>query len=473
MSRAHIINRRQFLTALGLGAGSLYLPSIFRGKARAQSGAPTRVVFYITPHGSVPTRWNMRQAGRDNQEYDFSLLGLGESEFSQILQPLHRHRDKLLVVDGLCRATTLADEYDRVKTGSGGVNRHYLGQSHLLTSDWASNSGGEASGGARSLDQVIGDAVAQPGRWKSRVYGFQQEIPYNYVAANEPAPRESDPRAAFNDIMGLVPEPSDESQPTRDDLIRDARASVLDMAAQEYERLAPRLGAEDREKLERHRAHVRDLELALDLTVGPGCNPSFSDQGHVIDRFSRVAAMALACDLTRVMTIVAQNIPTGEFGAPGYLDMHQDIAHQSDPGQSGFDHMASYNRAYAEHFAYLLDQLNAVPEGDGTLLDHTAVVWLTELGAGNDGHDLHRVSNVVAGGANGYFRPGRYVHFPESTSVPGPFFRPDLPVGPGQTRLHLSLMHAMGMTNQDTFGLPEVNIGGVRISLRSPLPRLT
>lgn len=473
MSKASTIwNRRQFLTALGLGAGSLYLPSLLRGTARAQSGAPTRVVFYITPHGTVPSRWHMRQSGRDNDTYDFSLGGLGESQFSEILRPLHRHRDKLLIVDGLCRATTLAEEYRvaRDPAYSGDLNRHHLGQAHLLTSNWSYQGTSTARGGSRTVDQVIGDDVGQPGRWKSRVYGFNHQHAYNYVALNEPAPREADPGRAFSDILGLAPEPTS-SEPTRAQRIRAARGSALDMAADEFERIAPRLGSDDREKLERHRDLVRDLEISLSTPLGPGCDPSFTEQGHVIDQFSRLTAMALACDLTRVVTLVTQNIPATQFGAPSGIDVHQDVAHNAAPGAGGFQHMVNYNRVYAEHFAHLLDQLDSVPEDGGTLLDHTAVVWLTELSTG--AHDLHQAPNVIAGGANGYFRPGRYLHYGQTNSFPDAYSNSRrTSVGLPQSRLYVSLMHAMGMTNRDSFGLSDVNIGGTPMSLRNPLPNL-
>ncbi len=104
------------------------------------------------------------------------------------------------------------------------------------------------------------------------------------------------------------------------------------MASQEFEQLLPRLASADREKLERHRALIRDLELGLSApppTVS-GCDPTFTSDGHVIDKFSRISTVALACDLTRVVTLVTQNIPSTEFGVDPAIDMHQDIAHASD-----------------------------------------------------------------------------------------------------------------------------------------------
>ena len=157
----HILDRRRFLRALGLGTGSLFLPSLRLGSASAQTAAPTRVVFFITPHGTVPGRWHMRQSGRDGEEYDYALGGLSSGQFSDILRPLHRHRDKLLVLDGLARSVTMAEEY----LGLGDTNRHHIGQAHLMTSTFAYQGASTARGGGRSIDQEIGDAVGIPGRW--------------------------------------------------------------------------------------------------------------------------------------------------------------------------------------------------------------------------------------------------------------------------------------------------------------------
>jgi hypothetical protein len=438
----------------------------------AQAADPKRVIFYITPHGTVPGRWHMRQPGQDNEEYDYSLSGLAESEFSDILRPLHRHRDNLLVVDGLARMVTYAEEYRINNDGySGDNNRHHIAQAHLLTNTWAYQGASTARGGAHSIDQEIGNAVGQPGRWNSRVYGFNHQHAYNYVGENQPAPREQSAQSAFTDILGLAPEPIASGEPTRDDMIRAARASVLDLANEEFAAVLPKLSLADQEKLERHRSLVRDLEVGVDLAAPIACDPSFSAQGHIIDQFSRLTTMALACDLTRVATIVTQDIPGDEFGVDPGIDIHQDLAHASDENggtTQGIEGMVSYNRAYAEHFAYLLDQLDSVQEGSGTLLDNTAVVWISELGTG--GHALNELPVVIAGGGAGYFRPGRYVHYPQAAL---PLTWGDDFVGPAHERLHVSLMHAMGMTERRSFGLEQVGIGDRTISLRDPLPRLT
>ena len=489
------IDRRRFLTAMGLGAGSLYLPSMgWRpSKAKASGDLPVRVVFFITPHGTVPPNWNLGFPGMEGADYERDITGLSEAEFSPILRPLHRHRDRLLVVDGLSRPSVIGEEQRvfRDNIGHDG-NGHHLMQAHLLTCNWTlQRSGSTCIGGSRSIDQVLGDRVGVPGRWANRVYGYRHQHPYSWLASGEPAAREEDPSQAFRDMMGLLPdeseptEPTEPAPPTREELIDAARTSVLDFAAQEFDRVAPRLGSEDRMKLERHRQLIRDLEVSLAArmsggggTTVPGgatCDPTFAGSGGGMEQFAQLTTLALSCDLTRVTTFVARPLENTEFGVPAGVNMHQDIAHNSTPDGASYTpeaeaHMTEYNRVYAEQFAYLLDQMASVPEAGETLLDHSVVVWLTELGTGT--HHTYPIPNVIAGGGCGYFNTGRYVHFTESALTPfswgGPFR-----IGPPQARLYVDIFHALGQTDVDYVGLPEVmDQDGNPISMRGPLPML-
>jgi hypothetical protein len=97
--------------------------------------------------------------------------------------------------------------------------------------------------------------------------------------------------------------------------------------------------------------------------------------------------------------------------------------------------------------AFLLEQLDSVPEGAGTLLDHTVVVWLTELATPT--HQHYDASVLLAGGCNGYFRTGRYVRYPRTFTSP---LSGQPLIGPAHNRLLVSLMEAMGQTDT-SFGL--------------------
>jgi hypothetical protein len=478
-----ILRRRQFLTALGLGGlglggAALGLPGGLGWPGPARAGGetfPTRVVFFITPHGTVWNHFHMDVPGlAPTGSSSASLSTLDQSAFSEILRSLHPHRAKLSIVEGLAR--TGAIEYERAHVALGDdadLNRHHFGQAMLMTCvDPMQRSGTTCIGGGESIDQVIGRAAAVPGRWASRVYGYNHQHPYSFIAAGEASPRVDDARTAFDDILGLYTPP--DAMDTREGRIRRARASALDLAAREYDLVAGRVGAADRLKLERHAQLVRDLELSF--AGGPStvtCDPTFTAIGHAMDQFSRVTTLALACDMTRVATVIAPGLQPEEFGlAPG-TNVHQDYAHNSIDDGSAYTltaerGMVDYNAMYARGFANLLDQLDSVTEGDGTLLDHTAVVWMSELATGT--HQLRDLPIVVAGNANGFLRTGQYVRYERAHEIGAGWSR-DF-VGPSQSQLYVTLMRAMGMTNE-TFGIESVRkVDGSTLSLGGVLPEL-
>ena len=476
-------DRRRFMTTLGLGAGSLFLPSRMGGRSRTkaqETDIPTRILFFITPHGMVPPDWHMRDEAMLDADHELDLGAMSEADFSRTFRPLHRHRQKLLILDNLTMATSIR-ESGRVRDGIGhDANEHHLSQAHLMTGTWTvQRSGSTAVGGGRSLDLHIGDAVGQPGRFANRIYGFRHQHPYSFLGSNEPAPREQNPATAFADMMGYLPsDPGEDTGPTRDDLLRAGRASALDFAAAEFDHVLPRLGAEDADKLRAHQQLIRELELSFSGAGAPtiSCDPAVTLSGNEMSQFMQLSTLAFSCDVTRVITLVARGLQPEDFGAPGTLNMHQDIAHNSTENAGGYDplmaqYMTDYNAAYATQFAELLDTLDAVPEGDGTLLDHTCVVWLTELSTGTHWRD--RMPRVLAGGANGYFDTGRYVYYAPTNTAPFSYGRAGQ-VGPADSHLRVSLMHAMGMSD-DSFGLSEIDIKstGETLSLNGPLPRLT
>lgn len=476
------IDRRRFLQALGLGGAALAGASVLgrTGLAAAQltGAAPRRVLFWITPHGTVWNAWNMALPGLAPSST--SSAPLAGATFSRILAPLAPHAAKLSIVEGLAR--TAAIEYERAHDDDGGaydLNRHHFGSAHLMTcAEPRQRPGTTCIGGAVSIDQVIGRASAAPGRWASRVYGSIHGSPYSFVAPGEESARVETARRAFDDVVGAHTPAEPSGSETRASRIRRARGSVLDFASGEYARIAARLGREDREKLERHAQLIRDLEASFEVPTAPpvaACVPSWSELGHEMDQFARVSALALACDRTRVVTYVTPDLAPGEIGLPVSTDIHQDYAHTSIRGSSsafsdeGERGMIEYNLFYARRFAYLLEQLDAIPEGSGSVLDNTAVVWMSELGTG--AHDLHDLPIVIAGACGGTLRAGQYVRYAREHTI-GAGWGFETRVGPSQNQLYVTLMRAMGMA-EDEFGVASVTKSdGSALSLRGPLAEL-
>ena len=184
--------------------------------------------------------------------------------------------------------------------------------------------------------------------------------------------------------------------------------------------------------------------------------------------------LAFACDLTRVVTFTAPVPQCPELGYPGNMTFHG-YAHESvDPASCGNAFSPTAERAmtdldawHAGHVAHLVAQLDSVPEGDGTMLDHTVVCWLTELATPT--HQHHDAAVVLIGGCNGFFQTGRYLRYPRTQ--PNPIAGFPL-TGPAHNRLFVSLLHAMGQTD-DSFGMTDaVAADGTALSFRGPLLEL-
>lgn len=133
--------------------------------------------------------------------------------------------------------------------------------------------------------------------------------------------------------------------------------------------------------------------------------------------------------------------------------------------------MADLNVWYAQHFAFLLSELDGVPDGDGTLLDHTVVVWLTELGTPTHRHN--DAFTVLAGGASGFFKTGRYVRYPERHDNPVAGALSEWPrIGPAHNKLFVSLLQAMGQPDTRFGTTSATSSSGEPLDLTGPLLEL-
>lgn len=468
------MNRRQLLTALGLGA--LARPFSARGQVPT---FPTRVVFFVQPHGHVPSGWRMPVPGPAAADFaERSLTGLAEAELSEVLRPLFPFRDKVLAIEGLAHTAALED-IAHLRRAGGDANNHNVAVADLLSCTRADQHPGfPCTGGGITIDQLLAQRTVGPGRFASRVYGGdyvpnQVVAPFSFTGPSQPTPVVKSPSAAFLDLTG-VPLPTE----GRAQKLARARVSMLDSVTSEYEAVAKTLGREGRATLEAHRALVRDLERSLSLA--PQCSGALDESVHTARQFMQLVRMAFACDLTRVVTYAPSPAPCAEFGYPANHDVHANYAHASISGATscGQTYTPTAERAmvdfalwHARHLAFLLEQLDAVPEGDGTLLDHTIVVWLTELGTPTHRHD--DAFTVLIGGGNGALRTGRYVRYAPRFDNPVAGSLTEWPrIGPAHSKLFVSLLQAMGQADQ-VFGTPSaLSSSGESIDLTGPLIEL-
>ncbi len=433
------LRRRRLLQGLGLSAGTLFLPSLSPPTRADDSGAPCRVVFLLSHHGLVYDRWSMRPAGApDNGAWEEPLGALNSDQFSPILRPLHPYRDNLMILDGLDQVV--------IKAVRGG---HFDGPIGAMTGASALGSGAEARPGAPSLDQLIAEQIALPDRFRSLELGSGG--PFSSLEPGQALPRISYPPFLWDRLFPAGVEDVDGS-PTLQSRMWRNQSSVLDRVGDEYQRLWPRLSPEDRQKLELHREMVRDLELRVEGFATLECDPTErppSEPGiGYNDRYSGcmdLLALSFACDMTRVATYSLAQMPNDAFGAPPG-DVHQEFAHLADPPNSdplAIEQMSNYGARHANHLVELIERLQAIPEGNGSVFDNTLVVWLNEMATGYHEQDVYPM--ILAGGANIPIRWGRYIKYPVTGPKPVGANPTSRPGGLPHNRVLVSIARAMGL----------------------------
>lgn len=435
------LSRRGLLKTLGLAAAaSPFLPLL--NASGQEASMPRRLVLFFTPHGTIRDEW---------------LPTGGETDFvlPRILQPLERHRSRLLVLDGL-----------HVRAGESVGAPHTKGPPLLWTGSplredmtfSRDEPGGTIYFGwnsGPSVDQVIAERVGTELPYRSLELGVKSG--YNhpghrmiYRGPEQPLSPEADPHALLDRLFG------DGSGAAAQARRRAERRSVLDAVKGELGPMRGRVAAADREKVDSHLEAIREIERALQgmtscdpVDIGAPVDP-FADPNIpvILEAQMKILAQALACDMTRVASLQYR---VGENDGSVYewlgvdREQHHLITHENNA--SAEEELTTIYTWYAEKFGGLLDLLDVVPEGDGTMLDNTLVVWGSEIGRGWD-HSFDNIPFVLAGGASGAVRPGRFLSYEDVE----------------HNRLLVSLCHAMGLSDIDTFGSLDTGSG--------PLPGL-
>jgi hypothetical protein len=322
-------------------------------------------------------------------------------------------------------------------------------------------SGGKAVNGPTS-DQIVAEAIAGDTTFKS--LGFRVQANW-YLSVSAPygrdimsyksdggggvleVPPNDSPQAAFDSLFSnFTPTQTPEEAALADFRWRQ-RKSVLDVVRSRAEVLVQKLGGADKIRLERHFDEIRDLEIriaALPPVANGACQPPTSsptdpapggaqgtdaDGNNTYDTnlgysgeeerarvFCDLIHLAFACDLTRsvsLMWTMAQS-HMNMFQLTGQAtDLHE-VGHCGVPG--GTMAVSTAIAWHMKHFCYLIDKLRSTPEGNGTLLDNTAALYLNEGGHGwdpgggkdNSAHSTENMACLVAGRAGGLV-PGQHI----------------------------------------------------------------
>lgn len=435
-------SRRFFIKgAVGLLALP-FLETFAQRNLQAQSVEhPLRILTLYNPNGTVPESW-------------FPKLGENASSFElgSIHTPLASFKQQLVLFDGINNQVAV----DRENPGGPhqrGIGALFTGE--RLGSGTFTDGCGKAAGWAQglSVDQRLAQHFGDATRFKSLELGVRctdndVQGRISYRGADTPLSPENNPQVVFERLFGQAPS-FDQSDPAL------RRQSVLDGVKEQFAILKPRLSTQDRLTMDAHLELVRSLELGLERPAGdnPECAaPLFQplDPNSEVDMpaISRVQlklmATAFGCDLTRVGSLIYSSgfnkirYPWVDDGGEGHS-----MSHAGPSDTSTWNKLRQRATWHAEELAYFLRLLDEMPEGEGSVLDNTLVLWGSEVSQGNS-HSLNRIPFLMAGGAGGRLKMGQALKF-ENGSV---------------NDVLLSVLRAYGVADQH-FGVPEYNQGPI------------
>jgi hypothetical protein len=483
---SRFFSRRRMLQLAGLAPGALFLPSLLRADEAGTAAPPKRVVLLSTRHGPVncdadeaakSRAWEFLPPGLDHSpqaEWELPLATAEQSLFKKQLAPLYEHRNDLLILQGLAMTSAIANPPG---------NNHGVGEPHLFTC------GTDDSGKRVSFDQYIAETVAVPGRIPYVSYSTGSsdgdwglfDTAGNPVVTGRLAPAQYGYlEKAFDRLFGDLPgtgDPAPTGPPTPLELSRQQRNQSIEFLRARYAEMAPRMSGEDRLKLEQHHEMLADLmRYAAPDCTKPGYPPQEAMSNRQIADIvlTKLYPLGLACDLTRVASLFHGQLSAADCGAPSTLDTHQDIAHAGGSGGEASTWLETYYNVHAQQFASLVAAFKAIPEGNGTMLDNSLLIWIPELA--NGWHRFFQTMVVMAGGLSGAFETGRYIKYAETG--PNPQTKSSeshTPLGPALNKLYVSIMQAMGVDRSSigVTSLQGVSYGsGANVDLTGPLPRL-
>jgi hypothetical protein len=408
-----VLSRRTVLRSLGAVVPLPFLDAMVPALTawqRTPANAPLRFGAVYVPNGVIPGQW-------------FPAAEGPAFEFSPSLKPLEKFREHLLVLSGL-------DSVPPPPPGERQYNNHADASTRFLTDVTPSRS---VRAGV-SVDQILAKEIGQDTALPSMELAlesvdsgsscdFGRSCVYTGTVAwsgpTSPLPMEHDPGAAFVRLFG---------DGSADAPARQARArqkgSILDSLLAEVSSLQATVSAPDRARLSTYLESVRDVERRIQKAVAFNiAEPSFERPAGIPDKFDDHARLmfdlqwlAYQGDVTRVVTFMIGREFSGrtypEIGVP---DAHHPISHhQRDPVR--MEKCAKINHYHVSLFSEFVEKLRSTPDGDGTLLDHVAIVYGAGMSEGN-GHVPLNLPILVVGGANGRIASGRHVKFSSGTPL--------------------------------------------------------
>jgi hypothetical protein len=415
------IPRRTILRGAGAALALPFLEAMVPARtALAQTAAKgkPRFVGLFVPHGAGPGYWVPDKVGPLGAELPFIYKSL---------EPL---KDQLVIFSGL---------HSRSAEPPPGVTGadHWVAAAFMCAEKPKKTAGADVQAGT-TIDQIIamkigGDsllpslqmAVEDPGANSSNCgegYSCVYTNTISWATPTSPLPMELNPQVVFERMFG------DGATAEQRAARRKRDQSILDSLTASLSRLRGNLGASDRARLDDYEENVRAIERRLQIAmkasvvvpenvkVPVGVPQTFDE--HIKLQFD-LLALAFEADITRVGSLLfardltGRTYPASEAPTSGF----HGVSHHGEDPRRILD-LAKINKYHVAMVAYLANNLASKKEGDGTLLDHSMILFGSNMGNSNQ-HVHHDVPHILVGGANGRLKGGRHLAYPSKTVPTG------------------------------------------------------
>jgi len=419
------ISRRTVLKGLGATIALPFLDAMMPAStaiARSAAKPPTRFGAIYLPNGVIPGKWFPTAEGAD-------------FEYSPTLQPLVPYRDRILVLSGL-------DSVPPPPPGERQYNNHADASTRFLTDTTPSH----VLRAGVSVDQVLakkwGAETSLPSlelALESVDSGtscdFGRSCVYtgtiSWAGPAAPLPMEQSPSAAFERLFG------ENTDPAARRARMQQKGSILDSLLQEVGKLQKKVGPADRTKISGYLESVRDVEQRIQKAVEhnaevplvnrpAGIPETFEEQAKLM---FDIQLLAYQGDVTRVVTyMIGREFSGRTYPEIGVPDAHHPISHhQRDPVR--MEKLSKINHYHVTLFSWFVEKMKNTPDGDGSLLDHSAIIYGAGMSEGN-GHVPLNLPILLVGGGSGELKGGRHVKAPAGTPL---------------ANFHVSLMNKLGV----------------------------
>ena len=406
------IPRRTFLRGAGVTLALPLLESMLPAltPTRLTAAAPVRrFVGVWHPHGASPGYWSPIQEGKD---FDFSF----------ITKPLEPFRNRVVLISGL-------DMPEAMATTEEPGGDHARGAVLLSGARPRRNAVSPLLG--ITIDQHIASKYGQDTILSSLQLGVEDtgnfgNCNWGYSCAytnsiswsspTQPLPTQVNPRVVFERLFG---DGTSAEERRRD---RQRNASILDAVVGQLGTFKNSLGAGDKARIDTYVDNIRELErrirIAMDNSVKePSADVPFGlpESKHVHFRLMYdLMALAFEGDITRSITfMLGRDLSGASFPESGFNGGWHGTSHHGDKPEN-IANYAKVNRYHVQNLAYFCEKLKAIPDGDGTVLDHVLIYKGSNMGNSHR-HAHEKVPVVLVGGIDGTFKGNRHLVFPDNT----------------------------------------------------------